>query len=78
MSKPKTQTQLITRDLMRGQKITAMDALHNYGCWRLSARIADIRDLGIPVETKTIATSTGKHVAQYSIPIEYRKAMRAK
>lgn len=76
MSKPKSQNHRIAQDLMRGHKITALDAMTSYGCMRLASRISDIRATGIPVIMELIQTSTGKHIARYHIPIEYRRAMR--
>ena len=60
-----TQVQMILADLQAGKRITALDALHNYGCFRLAARIADIKRMGFNVKCEAISTATEKHVACY-------------
>lgn len=61
-----TQAQQILDMLQRGP-VTAMDALHQCGSFRLAARIADLRQAGHHIETKTIELPNGKHVAQYNL-----------
>lgn len=61
-----SQTEDILRDLKRGVKITPLDALENYNCFRLGARIYDMRRQGIPVKAERITdTKTGKTYARY-------------
>ena len=62
-----TQTQNILDWLKQGKPITAIEALDNFGCFRLAARIADIRATGIDVKTATIQTRSGKSIPQYSL-----------
>jgi hypothetical protein len=62
------QTKRILRDLLRGWKITPLQALKRYSCLRLGARMFDIRRMGIPVESKMVDVGDGKRVAQYWIP----------
>ena len=47
-------------------EITPMDALKDYGCFRLSARIYRLRNLGVPIKT-TIRYQNGKQFAVYSL-----------
>jgi hypothetical protein len=61
-----TQTAQILEMLKRGP-VTAMDALNTCNCFRLAARIKDLRDAGHEIETTTIETQSGKHVAQYHL-----------
>lgn len=61
-----SQTETILEMLQAGP-VTAMDALERAGCFRLAARIADLRQQGIKIETETITTHTGKHIAQYKL-----------
>lgn len=59
-----TQELMILRDLRRGHKITPIEALHRYGCFRLGARIYDIKQRGYDV--KKIMVERGEaRVAQY-------------
>ena len=37
--------------LESGQGITSMEAYNDFGCTRLSARIKDLRDMGVPIVT---------------------------
>lgn len=60
-----TQTKLIKATLDQGQRITAIDALNKFGCFRLSARIKDLKDQGYPIEDRFIETETGKRVKEY-------------
>lgn len=47
--------------------VTAVDALEQCGCFRLAARIMDLRAQGHDIETITTTTTTGKHIAQYQL-----------
>lgn len=59
-----TQTEWILTKLKQGP-VTAIDALNGCGCFRLAARIKDLREAGHPIETQTLELPNGKHVAQY-------------
>lgn len=61
-----SQCQDILTMLERGP-VTAIDALQQTGCFRLAARIADLRAAGHDIETNTITTPMGKHIAQYTL-----------
>lgn len=62
----KTQTQQIRAALERGRKITPLDALVHFGCFRLAARIEELRSAGLPVVT-TKTSRDGKNFATYSL-----------
>lgn len=62
-----SQNDAILDALLRGEKITPLDALRKYGCFRLGARIWDIRHSGYTVDRKLIDVGDGKHVAEYSM-----------
>jgi hypothetical protein len=62
----KTQKQQIRAYLTKGKSITPIDALNKFGCFRLSARIADLRDEGLNIATKYV-TKAGKTFASYSV-----------
>ena len=59
-----SQSQLILSYLQEGKSITPIDALNMFGCFRLSARIADLRKLGYKIITET-ETKKGKNFARY-------------
>lgn len=59
-----SQNALIKGWLLNGNSITPMEALNMFGCFRLSARIANLRDEGLPVVTDMV-TINDKRVARY-------------
>ena len=61
-----TQNDMILVALKNGERITPLSALESFGCFRLSARIWDLRNEGHPIKTKHISTPQGKVVAEYS------------
>ena len=62
-----SQTDQILKHLEGGGSITAIEALNRFTCFRLAARIADLRRRGISINSTKITTESGKIVAQYSI-----------
>ena len=48
-----------------GRKLTPLDALRDFGCFRLGARIYDLKQEGYPVERRMVETDEGKRVAEY-------------
>lgn len=61
-----TQAQQILSMLQRGP-VTAMDALQHCNCFRLAARIKDLREAGHDITTTHITLPNGKVVAQYQL-----------
>jgi hypothetical protein len=61
----KTQNDKIKAYLTKGKAITPIDALNKFGCFRLSARIKDLRDEGLNIATKYV-TKGDKTFASYS------------
>ena len=53
-------------DHLRGGPITPLQALNLYGCFRLAARINELRKQGHNISTKWIKGEQKKH-AQYSL-----------
>jgi hypothetical protein len=65
-----SQCKRIRKYLESGKSLTALDALYQFGCFRLSARIYDLKDAGMNIEPEMIEiTSDGKkkHVAKYKL-----------
>lgn len=62
--KPESQNALIKGWLLNGYSITQLEALNQFGCFRLSARIANLRDEGLAVVTDMV-TINDKRVARY-------------
>lgn len=61
-----SQVNLIWSALKRGEKLTPITALRKYGCFRLAARIQDLRDNGVPVNTTMVKIGESR-VARYSL-----------
>jgi len=63
-----TQREMIRHDLEAGKTITPLYALENYGCYRLSARICELREMGMDIITKQ--HSNDNMYAHYSLAKE--------
>ncbi len=57
----------ILRALQAGQKLTPIEALNRFGCFRLGARIYDLKKQGFSIKSKMVETQDGKRVAEYSL-----------
>ena len=61
-----TQAEAILADLKRGKSITPFDALYDYGCLRLGARIYDLKRAGHPIMRRMVEDHrSGKRYAEY-------------
>jgi len=54
-------------DMLKRGPVTPLDALQQAGCFRLAARIAELRQQGHDILTETVTTPTGKHIASYKL-----------
>tara|TARA_R100000329_G_scaffold112115_1_gene92062 strand:+ start:369 stop:599 length:231 start_codon:yes stop_codon:yes gene_type:complete len=70
MSNKTTQNKQILNWLESGKSITPLQALEQFGCFRLSARIFNLRENGYQIVTKNI-TKNGKTFAEYSLDNQY-------
>ena len=61
-----SQNKQILSYLVKGKKLTPLDALNKFDCFRLSARILDLRQQGHNIITENISKG-GKTFAQYSL-----------
>lgn len=61
-----TQNQQIKSFLEKGKALTPIQALNKFGCFRLAARISDLRNEGLNIATK-IVTKEGKSYASYRL-----------
>jgi len=62
----KSQNELILAYLKSGKSITPIEALENFGCFRLGARIFELREQGNDISVETIERG-GKRFASYSL-----------
>lgn len=65
-----SQTDQIRAALIFGRSLTPLDALNEFGCFRLAARVADLRREGLDIECKT-ETTNGKRYARYQLRRPY-------
>jgi hypothetical protein len=62
-----TQTAQILAHLKTGRSITPLDALDWFGCFRLGARIYDLKQDGHNIYREMVETDSGKRVASYTL-----------
>ena len=62
-----SQTAQILAYLKEGNKLTPIEALKLCGCFRLSARIANLRDKGYNIKSELVTLENGKRVAEYEM-----------
>ena len=62
-----SQNAKIAEYLKQGNSITPLDALKMFGCLRLGARIADLKERGLNIVTERVVTPNGKRVASYKL-----------
>jgi hypothetical protein len=63
--KTETQLKLIKKHLLSGKGLTPLYALQYFGCYRLSARIHDLRQT-MNIKTNNVI-SNGKRFARYTL-----------
>ena len=71
-SQTDTHKSLIRRRLIEGGSISPLEALRDYGCYRLASRISDLRREGLNIAKRmeeSVSRVTGKTVrfARYSL-----------
>jgi hypothetical protein len=74
-----TQVQAIKKHLLKGKKINALEALQEFQCMRLGARIWDLQaePHNLPIEKKMITVEpSGKRVVEYRLDRDYLKRYR--
>lgn len=62
-----SQNKRIAAWLNAGHRITQIEALNLFQCFRLASRIHDLRNKGMDIKMERIITPSGKRVAQYFI-----------
>ena len=65
--KTKAQKDKIRAALERGEKLTPQRALRQFGCFRLAARVNELRNAGLPIQTEKLRTRDGAIVARYTL-----------
>lgn len=64
-----SQIKKIRHHLESGRSISALDALIDYGCLRLAARIYDLKQVGLNIETYTdyVSPDNSKLITFYKL-----------
>ena len=62
-----TQNQKIKQHLISGKSINPIQALKKFSCFRLAARISDLRNEGLQINTKIVNIKNGPKYAAYSL-----------
>lgn len=61
-----SQTSRIATHLLLGKSITPLEALKRFGCFRLAARVRDLKRQGLQIQTQ-IKRRGGKSFASYQL-----------
>jgi hypothetical protein len=60
-----SQNTAILMHLKSGRFITPLQALDQFGCFRLAARIKELKESGHRIASSKVQVSDGKYVSQY-------------
>lgn len=69
MKKRTSQTEQILEALRQGRELTPIDALREFGSFRLGARIWELQQAGYEIDSK-IVHQNGKHYASYKLIVQ--------
>ena len=58
---------------MDGRPLTQMEALNEYGCFRLAGRVYDLKKMGWPIHCELKQTDNGKVIGTYSLDMDKSK-----
>lgn len=61
-----SQTEKILEHLKSGRTLTPLEALQEFGCLRLAARVWELRSQGYDIQARDRVLPNGKHVAAYA------------
>ena len=67
------QNQMTLDRLMDGRPLTPMEALNEYGCFRLAGRVYELKKMGWPIKCERKETESGKVVGFYSLDMDRTK-----
>lgn len=62
-----SQMDRIARHLRSGKSLTALSALRMFDCFRLAARVKQLKNKGLPIVSETVRLRRGKRIARYSL-----------
>ena len=67
MGRKRTQNSRILQHLLEHRSITPIQALEKFGCFRLGARIFELRKEGFHIDTKHVDNGKGNKFAKYTL-----------
>jgi len=73
MSRLSSQNAMILNFLESGGSLTPIEALEKFQCFRLAARMNDLRNKGYVIQTEILKDDNGKSYASYSFPKNYKQ-----
>lgn len=73
MSRLNSQNAMILNFLESGGSLTPIEALEKFQCFRLAARMNDLRKKGYVIQTEILKDDNGKSYASYSIPKDQKQ-----
>ena len=62
-----SQNKVIREFLLKGKRLTALDALMMFGCFRLASRIHDLKHSGMEIKDAPFVLDNGKRIKEYFI-----------
>ena len=68
MTKTTSQSAKVLYHLQNYGSLTAIQALELFNCFRLAARINDLKEAGHDIQTEMKRLKNGKKIAVYSLP----------
>jgi hypothetical protein len=71
-----SQNDQIKKALLAGKRITPMDALKEFKCFRLASRISDLRKDGLPIQKEMVDNGSARY-AMYYLPQSYINEQKA-
>ena len=67
MARKRTQNNKILQHLLNCHSITPIEALEKFGCFRLGARIFELRKKGFIIDTNHVDNGKGNKFAKYTL-----------
>lgn len=64
------QSKAILAHLQQGNTITGIEALNAFGCFRLPARILDLKNQGHKIISEMIKLPNGKRISRYILGVK--------
>ncbi len=71
-----SQSKQILDHLLTGEPITPIEALNQYGVFRLSARCFDLREKGFDIQAKTINTGKKSYASYFMSDAEILRVQK--